>query len=43
MFSACFGSSIKDRGILMCSALILIQGLKNQLYSCAARSFRFMD
>ena len=27
----------------MCSALVLVHGLKNELYSCVARFFRFMD
>ena len=31
------------QGALMCSALILVHGLKNQLYSCAACFFRFVD
>ena len=27
----------------MCSALVLVHGLKNKVYSCVARLFRFMD
>ena len=27
----------------MCSALVLVHALKNELYSCVARFFRFMD
>ena len=27
----------------MCSALVLVYGLKNELYSCAARFVRFID
>ena len=27
----------------MCSALVLVHGLKNELYSCVARFVRFMD
>ena len=27
----------------MCSALVSVYGLKNEVYSCVARLFRFMD
>ena len=27
----------------MCSSLVSVHGLKNELYSCVARLFRFMD
>ena len=43
MQRACFGSWIKERVILMCSSLFSVHGLKNELYSCVARFFRFMD
>ena len=29
---ACFGSWIKERGIFMCSVLVLAYGLKNGVY-----------
>ena len=40
---ACFCSWIKKRGIFMCSALVSAHGLKNEVYSCVARLFWFMD
>ena len=43
MQRACFGSWIKERGIFMCSALVLVHGLNNEVYSCVARLFRFLD
>ena len=43
MLYACFGSWIKERGIIMCSALVSVHELKNEVYSCVARLFRFMD
>ena len=43
MKCACFGSWIKERGIFMCSAVVSVHGLKNEIYSCVACLFRFMD
>ena len=40
---ACFGSWIKERGIFMYSAIVSVHGLKNELHSCVARLFRFVD
>ena len=34
---------LKKRGIFMCSALVSVHGLKNEIYSCVARLFRLMD
>ena len=34
---------LTKRGIIMCSALVSFNGLKNEVYSCIARLFRFMD
>ena len=39
---ACF-ASFKERGIFMCSVLVLADGLKNEEYSFVARLFRLMD
>ena len=39
----CFSSWSKEGGIFMCSALVLVHGLKNELYSCVAPLFRFID
>ena len=38
MYRACFGLWIKKRVIFMRSALLSVPGLKNELYSCVARS-----
>ena len=43
MWRAGFGSWIKEQDIFMCSALVSANGLKNEIYSCVARLFRFMD
>ena len=43
MWRACFGSWIKERDIFMCSALVSVHGLKNEIYSCVLRLVRFMD
>ena len=43
MLSVCFGSWIKKRVIFMCSALVLVHGLPNEVYSCVVRFFWFMD
>ena len=43
VFLVCFGSAIKEQGILMCSALVSDHGLKNELYLCVTHLFRFMD
>ena len=43
MWRSCFGSWIKERDILMCSVLVSVHGLKNEMYSCVVRLFRFMD
>ena len=43
MQCAFFGSWIKERVIFMCSALVVVYGLKNELYSCAVRFVRFID
>ena len=43
MKRACFGSWIKERVIFMCSALVSVHGLKNEVYSCVVRLFWFMD
>ena len=42
MQRSCFGSWIKDRGIFMCKVLVLVHGLKNEVYSCVKCSFWFM-
>ena len=34
---------LKKRVIFMCSALVLVHGLPNEVYSCVVRFFRFMD
>ena len=37
MWRACFGSWIKERVILMCSALVSVHGLKNEfIFMCSA-------
>ena len=38
MYRACFDLWIKKRVIFMRSALLLVHGLKNESYSCVARS-----
>ena len=43
VFLVCFGSGIKEQGIFTCSALVSVDGLKNDFDFCAARFFRFMD
>ena len=43
VFLVCFGSAIKEQGILMCSALVLVHGFKNNFDLCVACSFRIMD
>ena len=43
MYRACFGLWIKKRDIFMCGALVSAHGLKNEVFSCVARLFRFLD
>ena len=43
MQRAYFGSWIKEPVIFMYSALVSVRGLRNELYLCVARLFRFMD
>ena len=43
VFLVCFGSAIKEQGILMCSALVSVHGLKNDFDLCVACLFRIMD
>ena len=37
MYHACFDSWIKERVIFMCSVLVSVHGLKNEVYSCVLR------
>ena len=34
---------MKERDIFMCSALVSIHGLKNEIYLCVVRLFRLME
>ena len=43
MLYACLGSWIKERGTFMCSAIVSVHGIKNEVYSCVVRLFRLMD
>ena len=43
MLYACFGSWIKEQVTFMCRAIVSVHRLKNEVYSCIARLFRFMD
>ena len=45
MHSALFsGHGLNNKLIIfMCSALVSVHGLKNEVYSCVVRLFRFID
>ena len=43
VFLVCFGSAIKEQGILMSSALVSVHGLKNDFDLCVTCLFRIMD